>query len=161
MHHCATSPGSASPRHIRLTVATGAGALPTTVTPTSIQLDLNRSLEDGGTIWPTILIEPTDSISGVLRVEPGNNCGRLRGSFVPDEGESLVITGAELQAGVDLACTNNAFGSEEQCNQIKAAAAEVSEHTVNIEGERVNSEMVKEMVERLMDAGFCEGPVLE
>lgn len=137
--------------------STGTISLPTTLTPTLIHLDLNRSLEDGGTVWPIITVTPTDTVEGTLMVSPGNNCGRLRGEFVPNEGEALIISGAELQAAVDLACTNNAFGDEEACNQIKAAAADVTEHEVNL-GERVNTEMVKEMVERMMDPGFCEGP---
>ena len=72
-----------------------------------------------------------------------------------DEGEDLVITGAELQAGIDNACAANAFGDEVKCEQMRAAAAGVSSHVVTL-GDRVNTDMAKELVERLMDPSFCE-----
>lgn len=123
-----------------------------TLTLDTIDLDLSSALDGGGTLWPELAVQAGLEVPGRMTVRPGVECGEWTGAFVPDE--PVILGGDAIRAAVDLACTNNSFGSAEDCERVRLGAVDVDELVLNISG-RVSGEMVERLADAQFDNAFC------
>lgn len=131
---------------------TGTLAYDTTLTLDTVHVNLNGSLEGGGTLWPDILVDLGTELTGQLVVRPGAECGEWTGSF--DSTGELSISGDALRVGVELACSNNSFNSPEDCERVRQGAADLSALPITV-SDRVWRETVEFVTDQAFDNGFC------